>query len=219
MAARNSVPRVCRRYHYQHDPPPSDPTAFMRELRRGLRVVDKDGFWGKAKSAGWRALGAYPSFSNKVNDADQKFRRQSKSRTTFSKKSHAGARTSRLRRLRLPSPAFARSLRTFISTLLGVQTTSLVRLRPRRMASSSFPPAHRVRQGLDAKRDFPPPRVHFRPHQARRRRVRLRRSHAARGRIVPPPPPRRLRRLRRCPAPTPRTPPLASLSRPLPICS
>jgi len=218
MAPRNSVPRICRRYHYQHDPPPSNPTAFMRELRRGLRVVDKGGFWGKAKSAGWRVLGAYPSFSNNLNDPDKHFVDKSKSRTTFSKKSHAGARTSRLRRLRLPSPAIARSLRTFTSILLGVQTTSLVRRRPRRMASSSFPPARRARQGRDAKRDFPPLRVHFRPHQARRRRVRLRRSHAARGRIVPPPP-RRLRRLRRWPAPTSRTPPLASLSRPLPICS
>jgi hypothetical protein len=76
MAARNSVPRICRRYHYQHDPPSSNPTEFMADLRRGLRVVDKPSFWGKMKSAGWRVLSQYSFiyyFLRELNDVDKHF--------------------------------------------------------------------------------------------------------------------------------------------------
>ena len=66
MAPRNSVPRICRHYHYQHLPPPEEPTNFMAELRRGLRGVDRGGFWGKVKSAGWRLLRECLPFSAKT---------------------------------------------------------------------------------------------------------------------------------------------------------
>ncbi|KAI9507977.1 hypothetical protein F5148DRAFT_1284510 [Russula earlei] len=56
MAAPNSVPRVYRRYHYQHLPPPTDPNTFMVELRRGLRGAKRVSFWGTVKSVGWRFL-------------------------------------------------------------------------------------------------------------------------------------------------------------------
>jgi len=58
MAARNPVPRIVRRYHFQHLPPPEDPTEFMEELRYGLRGVKRaqTGFLGKVKSVAWRFL-------------------------------------------------------------------------------------------------------------------------------------------------------------------
>ena len=73
MAPCNSVPRVCRRYHYQHNPPPSQPTEFAAELRRRLRGVDKRrGFWDKVKSVAWRITCEYMSFLRelRVDDAD-----------------------------------------------------------------------------------------------------------------------------------------------------
>jgi hypothetical protein len=64
MAPRNSVPRICRRYHYQHNPPPSHPTEFAGELRRRLRGVDKRrGLWDKVKSVAWRLMRECISFS------------------------------------------------------------------------------------------------------------------------------------------------------------
>lgn len=59
MAPAHSVPTIIRRYHYQHHPPPSDPTDFMSSLRRGLRGVNEVGLWGKLKGAGWRFLREY----------------------------------------------------------------------------------------------------------------------------------------------------------------
>ena len=56
MAAANSVPRIVRKYHYEHFPPPSDSTELTAELRRGLRAVPHGGFWSKMKSVGWRLL-------------------------------------------------------------------------------------------------------------------------------------------------------------------
>jgi hypothetical protein len=56
MAAADSVPRVVRRYHYEHFPPPPDSIELAAELHRGLRAVSHGGFWGKVKSAGWRLL-------------------------------------------------------------------------------------------------------------------------------------------------------------------
>ena len=61
MAPANSVPRIQRRYHYEHFPQPSDSFELMEDLRRGLRGAPnaKGGFWSKAKSAGWRFLGEW----------------------------------------------------------------------------------------------------------------------------------------------------------------
>ena len=56
MAAAGSVPRIVRKYHYEHFPPPSDSIELTAELRRGLRAVPHGGFWSKVKSAGWRLL-------------------------------------------------------------------------------------------------------------------------------------------------------------------
>ncbi|KAI0263855.1 hypothetical protein BC834DRAFT_971202 [Gloeopeniophorella convolvens] len=56
VATAACTPKIVRRYHYQHAPPPSDPTEFMVELRRGLRGVQRPGFMGKIKAAGWRIL-------------------------------------------------------------------------------------------------------------------------------------------------------------------
>src|SRR6267142_3531068 len=64
MAPRNSVPRICRRYHYQHNPPPSHPTEFAGELRRRLRGVEKRrGLWDKVKSVAWRFMRECMAFS------------------------------------------------------------------------------------------------------------------------------------------------------------
>jgi hypothetical protein len=191
MAPRNSVPRICRHYHYRHLPPPEEPTRFMGELRRGLRGVDKGGFWGKVKSAGWRILRGCLLFYAKITMLTTPT--QSKLTTTSLRKSHLSARTSRLRRLRLPALVFGRSLQTSTSRRLGGQITTQVPRHPRRMASSSSPSAHRVWEGNDAKRHCLRPRAHSRPHLARRR-VLFRTSRAARGRISLP---RSLRRLRR----------------------
>jgi len=43
MAPAHSVPPIVRRYHYQHHPPPLNPTDFMSSLRRGLRGVNQVG--------------------------------------------------------------------------------------------------------------------------------------------------------------------------------
>ncbi len=56
MALANSLPGIYRRYDYMHLPPPSNPTQFMADLRRGLRGVNEVGLWGKLKGAGWRLL-------------------------------------------------------------------------------------------------------------------------------------------------------------------
>ena len=56
MAPSNAVPRVYRRYHYEHAEQPSESIELMADLRRGLRAVPKGGFWSKVKSAGWRFL-------------------------------------------------------------------------------------------------------------------------------------------------------------------
>ena len=56
MAPAHSVPTIIRRYHYQHLPPPSNPTEFMSSLRHGLRGANEVGLWGKLKGAGWRFL-------------------------------------------------------------------------------------------------------------------------------------------------------------------
>ena len=54
VAEPDSVPKVYRRYNYQHLPPPSDPAQLMPDLRRGLRGAEKATFWGKVKSIGRR---------------------------------------------------------------------------------------------------------------------------------------------------------------------
>ncbi|KAI0002209.1 hypothetical protein BJV74DRAFT_41026 [Russula compacta] len=54
VAEPDSVPKVYRRYNYQHLPPPSDPTQLMPDLRRGLRGAEKASFWGKMKNIGRR---------------------------------------------------------------------------------------------------------------------------------------------------------------------
>ena len=56
MAPADSVPGIIRNYHYEHLPPPSNPTEFMVALRRGLRGANGVGLWGKLKGAGWRFL-------------------------------------------------------------------------------------------------------------------------------------------------------------------
>ncbi|KAI0302344.1 hypothetical protein B0F90DRAFT_1667554 [Multifurca ochricompacta] len=56
MVYSNCLPKIIRRYHHQHLPPPSDPAVFMLALRRGLRGANRPGFWRKLKSAGWRFL-------------------------------------------------------------------------------------------------------------------------------------------------------------------
>lgn len=72
MASAYSVPRVPRRYHYEHAPPPSESVELMEDLRRGLRGVPKGGFWSKVKSVGWRLLREhFISFLCTVNDADE----------------------------------------------------------------------------------------------------------------------------------------------------
>lgn len=50
MAPADSVPGIIRHYHYQHVPPPSNPTEFMVALRRGLRGANKVGLWGKLRA-------------------------------------------------------------------------------------------------------------------------------------------------------------------------
>lgn len=60
MAPGDSVPGVIRHYHYEHLPPPSNPTEFMVALRHGLRGVNQVGLWGKLKGAGWRFLRECP---------------------------------------------------------------------------------------------------------------------------------------------------------------
>ena len=81
---------------------------------------------------------------------------------TAASSSPSGARTSRLRLHRVPSPALANSPQTFTSTQPDVRTSCLARPGPRRTASSSFLRAHFVRQDV-AERGCRPLRALSRP--------------------------------------------------------
>jgi hypothetical protein len=68
MALSDGLPKIIRRYHYQHGPPPSEPVEFMGALRQGLRSANRPSLWGKMKSVGWRILrGCYFSVKATMN--------------------------------------------------------------------------------------------------------------------------------------------------------
>jgi hypothetical protein len=125
------------------------------------------------------------------------------SNLTAASSSPSGARTSRSRLHRAPSPALANSPQTFTSSQRDVRTSCLARPGLRRMASSSFPRAHSARQDV-AMRGCRLLRASSRPLLACQR-VQSRRSRAAHGRMVPPHHPQtRPRCLRPRPRPRPR---------------